>query len=399
MFFLTIAVLSLAACSTSTHKHLAQKKSISSQSTQATTTTTTSSITTEIAQITPTNMPWSISYSQQLNRPFNDPFAAIACGSVFSCWAAGQSGYLLKTLNSGKSWNEVPLSVALLNQLGGHPQEINSISCPDATTCYATTEQLGSQGAQSGYGAVIKKSVTDPNWSLTKIFSGTSKLYSIVCPTENNCLIGGINKSSIQGEVITTDDGFQTQFAYPLKQASPFVRISCSNPISCIAISPSNTLFTLDLKNWNQVLLPQNISYLTDVGCDSASFCLAVAQISSSSNVYAVLISKNAGESFSTASYLPSSYVVNGITCLNSKACYMVGYLENSPGTAIGFVLFTNDQGASFESQQLPSQVTQITSISCSTNLLCFATGTNLPTTPINTTQSAFGYILINATS
>jgi len=99
-------------------------------------------------------------------------------------YAVGDAGTILKTMNSGNSWEF---------QSSGTNMEIRSIHCPvDANTCYAV-----------GYGGTILKTTNGgSNWSSQTSGTGNS-LNSIHCPTDMNiCYVVGDH-----GTILKTTNG------------------------------------------------------------------------------------------------------------------------------------------------------------------------------------------------
>src|SRR6202161_3893088 len=135
---------------------------------------------------------WSQEY--QVNTGYSVPY--IDCATVTSCVAI-ENQYILWTDNGGAFWNTSPL-------------EALSLSCPSATTCFAT----------SGHGAIDESTDGGATWSQ---LSTTLTAQFVTCPSATVCYGDGYD-----GMVRTTDGGATWETVASPPPVFPIDSITCA---------------------------------------------------------------------------------------------------------------------------------------------------------------------------
>ena len=262
--------------------------------------------------------------------------------------AVASNGDSITTANGGASWSS-PVVAA--------PYGLTGVSCPTASTCYATSSQA------PGHVYVTQNSGT--SWTLsfdlaTDAHAGSSDAFNAIdCPTAIDCYAVGP-----AGLIAITSDGgvnWHTSFA---PMAVNLTDVSCSSSFGCVAASAGSMVFrtTNFGADWSVesgdpgyglrgVSCPKNVAF---------GFC-AVVGTAGGIATYA------GGPDWPKLLPTGSSTNLKAIACPDAGVCYAVGY----PGSDI---LQTQDYGLSWDEKSTFS-TDQLNAISCPTINTCYAAG------------------------
>jgi hypothetical protein len=176
-------------------------------------------------------------------------------------------------------------------------------------------------------------------------------------------------------------------------RSSPFTRVSCAAPDSCMAVGvtsggqPESGYF--DGRNWTLEPMPrpghpaQSIT-LAAVSCAGPGFCLAVGDYSSGvgARPSPTAWDKTVAERWNGSSWqvtgsadVASWEQLSAVSCTSPRACTAVG--SSASGQ---FTLAERWDGSTWTTQQVPdvnpAGYTQLTAVSCSSASACMAAGT-----------------------
>ncbi len=278
-------------------------------------------------------------------------FNGVSCVSASYCIAVGyyttasSPGHTLVERWNGTTWS----IVASPNATGGTGSYFNAVSCPTTSFCAAVGYSYNSTTTKTLAGRW-----TGTNWAVvaTPNPSGDDPdLFSISCPSSTNCLAVGYYTSTSGSDRTLTERWNGTKWSIlssptPSGSDSYLNDVSCPTASYCVATGstypatgPGRTLVERwNGSGWAIVASPSpsgaNESYLNAVRCRSTTSCTAVGASSSTSDK--TLIERWNGASWtilaspnptgSTASYL------NGVSCVSATACTAVGDWHGSSG-------------------------------------------------------------------
>jgi photosystem II stability/assembly factor-like uncharacterized protein len=198
-----------------------------------------------------TVLPWSTtptgaaawSNEQELTATCSSPSVCVGIATVL---AEGNSAGIqptsmleFRTTDSGATWSS--------NWIPNVQGSASALTCPDEENCYATVG-VGDFGAKVGTPEVLATSDGGATWRLENVFASAppngNGLTSITCPSINNCLVSGAQRSMTNaklstGSIFVTSDGGKT---------------------------------------WSSSQLPAGLGIVTQVDCASSQTCLAIAQ-------------------------------------------------------------------------------------------------------------------------
>ncbi len=217
---------------------------------------------------------------------------SIFCPAKTSCFAVG-----LRTNASGQQrtlaerWNgKIWQITATPNPSGQQEIELNSVSCPSASSCVAVGTVVEGTFAQVWNGKSWKATSTVPNPQN----SVHSQLAGVSCPSAGDCL--AVGRTFRNSKFVPLAEHWNGRKWSPQKAATPggvlgsqLTGVSCNSGSACAAVGieslatgPSAIAESWTGKRW--VPHPAGIpagaksSVLTRVSCNSAIACLATGQ-------------------------------------------------------------------------------------------------------------------------
>ena len=236
--------------------------------------------------------------------------------SVTHCVAATTPGQVVWTDDGGENWNSAgPVGTA-----------IQSLSCPDATTCFAGGTGYSQSVAVSHDGGATWTLLTTPD------------IVSLVsCVSEVDCFAN-------QYGFIGMSDGGQTwQTLTTPSNQWPISGLTCSTATNCIAISAYvNTVFhSVDGgQTWNTVTVPPvtnvGFGYQNTISCPSATVCYVTDGGRTTPQTGVVIETTDGGASWSSVTLPPNNDVTGAISCPTTNVCFVIGngYLMTDAGSA-----------------------------------------------------------------
>jgi hypothetical protein len=345
----------------------------------------------------------------------------VSCPSATVCIAVGNyeakpsgTGQGLLVTRSGSSWTaaEAPLPAGAASS--GAAVQLFGVACPSASACVAagsyTTSSHSTEGVlltrhgsawTAAKAPLPANAASDPSPSLT----------DVTCPSTTVCVIAGvyIDSSNVAQGVLLTEHGSSwtaTQAPMPAGAAGrPVVALShvaCPVVTTCVVTgvysnalrSFQGLLLTGHGSSWSATKAPVPPGFatdpdpdLTDVGCASATVCLATGSyLDSSGNEQGLLLARH-GASWSAskaprpagaAAGQPASLV--GVAC-PATACVAVGQYTASSGSTQGLLL--TGSGSSWSAARAPlpagaaaSKNADLSYVACPVAASCVAAGT-----------------------
>ncbi len=287
---------------------------------------------------------------------------AISCApdsASFICAIAGQDSNesaVIEGSSSSTVFSPIPIDTPLL--------KVGDISCaPNAPTTDCTF--IGSSTSSNAeIGSIDSVSATISNQS-----TGYKAISSISCPDQSFCL--GISKSS-QGAVMqTTDFGGSWQMSLNPTSPSTFQSVSCFSNNFCGTVGTTNAsipfFYYLSASKWYSGNLPATSFAPNSVSCPSSQECLVSS--TGSNGMPQLLETTNEGASFSSIA-LPSDVLsIFGISCSTQTFCMIVGRDTSGGATVLSF------NGTSVAELTPPSTVANINSLSCTSVSSCIFAG------------------------
>jgi photosystem II stability/assembly factor-like uncharacterized protein len=326
-----------------------------------------------------------------------DGLSVIGCANNTTCYVGVSLGgkglppselskSVLKTVDSGLSWNSLPNSppTALFNSY-------SAILCPDPNTCYLT----------GGYGYGITKTDdggatwTFPNNSVDSLYN----LNEIACLNPLNCYFVGnygriyqtvnggvtwINKlqgingywegvdcvtnavcyvAGDGGKILKTVTGGNLWIELNTGTSQNFTAIKCLSTLMCYATGSNSVYKTIDGgSTWNN--RSNGISlFLWAISCPARDICYVVG---GDSNIYSsnsvIYKTTDGGDNWSSL-ISPANYPLLAVNCPSVDTCY-----AGNSG-----IYKTTDGGLTWSNNQLSRLATQVSSITCLDANVCYA--------------------------
>lgn len=305
------------------------------------------------------------------------------CVNVLDCWAAGfqfspgpgQAAEMYATGDGGANWAPQALPAGVL--------QLTSVSCPDASDCWAVDTLATTDGGQ--------------NWT-SEADPPNAFLSSVSCPTTTECFAGGGNDTtSVTPAIFESVDGGSTWRLLTLpflpSSVGEVSALDCPTSTVCTAVGttydPStakSSLFLLGTTDagatWTAEEEPSSLAsvlydYLATVSCPSATQCwIGGSESSAPGTVSPLVIDTSDGgttwnvETVNTA----DTSGFSSISCPTTTECWAVGA---GPAGAVAYV--TQDGGSSWHEQYLPAILRTSyavgSSVSCPSAAACWVTG------------------------
>ncbi len=276
-----------------------------------------------------TTMPFYGDYLTSVNCP-TESFC-IAAGYSYIAATSTFSGIVVVSTNGGVSWTSaiVPLTIGILKD----------IYCQNINFCVAVGDtNNGSNTIDSG--AVIVSTNQGLNWTQENVPTGTTSLHAITCPNSTSCLAAGQYTNSYDGH----------QFAVTLASTNSGVTWSINQSIG-------------------------SASVLNKVSCSSISYCIAVGDLlnrSNSTTTGSILFSNNFG-----ISWTDSTPTTGNGSEYNSVMCILANCFVGGKSSSQTAALLQGNAAAGWQSANIPTGLTELTSLSCATSTFCFSLATS----------------------
>jgi photosystem II stability/assembly factor-like uncharacterized protein len=210
------------------------------------------------------------------------------------------------------------------------------LACPSTTACYADNLQEGAPGT---YGEVEVTHDGGDTWQSSNLPVTLSGATPLACVDADTCATLGIDASGNATFVETTDGG----------------------------------------ATWHSVAGPSQLTSsmgVTVLACTTAESCVAIASDPAGQSGPALAFVTNDGGNTWTDANLPSDFVPGGLQCVSAGNCIVTGFYQSPEGSSTtppGTVLYSSDDGATWATATLPSDLGPLSSISCADSADCVA--------------------------
>ncbi len=294
----------------------------------------------------------------------------ISCPTSTTCYTGGYNGstgpYLEVTNNGGASW-----SFQALPQSSG-VTTIESISCASVSDCVVFADNTSTS---------IDYYTTNggSSWTMGTIPTGVV-VRNVSCPSTSSCFAVGYSGSSYYGAVIVSTNGGASWLISNLPSSTlpTLTQITCPTTQNCVVAGGQNSaVVVLDSSNggasWTQGTPPASIFTISSISCSSATLCVMGGR--SSANAAWISYSTNEGASWSPSTLPSGSFIAaQSFSCLSNLECHAFAYGSNFYVPA---AMTSYDGGITWQSDSLPTNITNLYQISCSapTSCLGFALG------------------------
>lgn len=313
---------------------------------------------------------------------------AVACTAAQSCVLAGQvggsglanTGVVARTSDLGGHW-----SVTKTARGRGFP---TSLSCPAPLRCVAARNSDGAflptpAGAVGFYASVNGGA----SWQLTGLPLGLAELQSVSCPTASVCFAaGGTGGPADEATVLRSANGGNTwRTVLMTRRMQTLSALSCPTAAECVAVGTLNFGVGNGLartadggRHWQVSRPPAGVVSLTSISCPTAAFCEAIGRVRGRAPTR-LLRSADGGRRW-TVSRAPGgvAYLL-GLSCPSSRVCTAVGDGIHPPGPAV--IVRTVDGGRHWTRQPPPHGATILDSVSCPDTRDCDAFSDTSPAT------------------
>jgi photosystem II stability/assembly factor-like uncharacterized protein len=286
-----------------------------------------------------------------------EPLVRVRCPTTSTCFALGNEALyhirggpypasILGTTDGGRTWLKL-----YETPFGG----IQDISCPTASTCFASVVNAilsTTDGGRSWTQHIVAPIGTD----------GTSPfaVYGIDCPTTTVCFAVGSMPHSTAVIVYTTN-GWATWAVIPSAGPQYLGSVSCPNIHTCVATGYAGmTMRTTDGVNWSVSTAPTVATQqLGPIDCPSATACFAVAGYPNQ-----VFATTDGGVTWLPQS-LPPVQTLGSVDCPTPATCLVA---------TRGGILRTTNAGANW-SLLSAGTTNGLFGLDCPAITVCFAAG------------------------
>jgi photosystem II stability/assembly factor-like uncharacterized protein len=310
---------------------------------------------------------------------------AVSCPVVPRCYAVGDAGAVLSSVDNGASWQSRSVAgEGAVATVGCHqmmqpscqpqaPGAWRALSCPSAMVCYAA----GSNGAvmSSTDGGVTwteqPSDLLPPSSPVPALWP--QSLEGASCATVSTCVAVGTYGTLLRTEdsgkhwslLCTAMTPAPKSAAHPACPSTmPFATlraVSCPDMGTCVAVGDSGAVVrTIDAAHTWTVPSSRTLAGLNGVSCATASQCVAVGSGGT------VLRSADSGATWMRAASGTRSYL-SAVSCVDAS-CVAVG--------EAGTILRSDDAGATWTPRPPVGSITLL-AVSCASATTCAAAGSD----------------------
>jgi hypothetical protein len=215
--------------------------------------------------------------------------------------------------------------------------QIEGVSCFEQSQCVAVGQSNDLSSA-----AIYYSENAGINWQVTYAPKGINNLTAVDCPAQNFCLATGTYYSGFGAAIIETNGSFLTWKISAQLGGGALNTISCINSSQCLAAGEVGSNIIYETNDSGNSWLPVNLN-------------------------------------------LEASGAVNSISCTSGGYCAAGGYEvanNESVGNLKGFIYVSSSDFQNSQEVTLPSQIVDITSVSCPSNSLCMTAGVAMNSQP-----------------
>jgi hypothetical protein len=297
----------------------------------------------------------------------NSMLSAVTCSSSTDCWAVGKytTGTTTRTLierNSGNGWRIV-----------GSPQvgpadSLGAVACIGEQDCWA----VGAYGTDSGRTEPLIEQETGKGWTVVR--SPTpgggrqGALSSVSCADASDCwAVGSAGIERYTGGrwgIVSSDLTLDA--------------VSCTGASDCWAVSSAG-IQRYAGSGWSAVTIPNvgHLGLLTGVACASVKQCWAVGATAGGTASHALTLAYTAGEwELATSSDTSLGFSVLGaVTCTSTGDCWSVGQYAPTAGAQTLIEHSTGGGWVVVDSPNVGNDHNILNGVSCASATNCWAVG------------------------
>jgi hypothetical protein len=276
----------------------------------------------------------------------------VSCtGSAF-CMAVGEAGTKIITMTwNGSKWS----TVASANPTNVQYAYLTGVSCTSTTNCVAA----GLRYTPDGRGPTLMERWNGKAWSIlnapTPPGNNPVRLHTISCPQATNCYavgefdLGGPGKPAA---LALKWNGTTFSLAYETKpkEVNTLFGVSCVDPSNCTAVGWTQTVYPSrgpirtmverwNGTKWSRLSSPSpgnGFSELLAASCISSTRCTAVGDMSTTAGER-TLVERSSGTVWSPVAGAnaapPATSWLSGISCRSPANCIAVGHTALQAGT------------------------------------------------------------------
>lgn len=306
----------------------------------------------------------------------------------------GQATHTLVESSDGPNWIRDPSP-----DLGRGGDQLSSVSCPDADSCFAVGFYIPSPFSSSATTTPpeypLIESETRGRWRAVGSPQAPpySALLSVSCPTDSACEAVGYtswgksDSSSIQSFFIERFDGRSwslVPLALPADVISDLNAISCPNSSTCVAVGevasdptrPRPLILEMNNGVWGTASVPlagTGNGELYDVQCPAVGHCTAVGDVTINETDGAPLVLSQNGSSWNidqSALDQGGDGSLTSVSCIDADDCVAAGTSMETAQRIVARV-----DGLGWTSMSSLSSSKSINAIICTTAYECLAAG------------------------
>jgi hypothetical protein len=298
---------------------------------------------------------WSDTVSPHVTGYLRD----VTCPSASLCLAVGGRQYPSTETTVAERWNGQSWTLDPSQNVGTRGSELTSVSCPTSSLCFAVGHYMTNQSGATIQSLIERWNAIGHTWSVVSHpgSSGTRQLNSVSCPSATSCFAVGSNQPSGAAPILHWNGTAWSVMSGPVPPGTS-VRASLSS-VACVTVSNCSAVgfynaqggyYKTLVEHWNgstwsivpspnaPVSSPSS-SVLFAASCPSATSCFAVGFYQfgpSGSNVKALTEHWN-GSAWSIMSQpRPPGYnLLQGVSCASIAACQAVGLSQPAPGQPV----------------------------------------------------------------
>lgn len=285
-------------------------------------------------------------------------YQPITCPDLTDCYVpvrTSSGSYAILSTHGGSAWTESSFPTGVTT--------LNSVTCPDAQTCYAV--MFGTAKAFDSDAVIIVTTNGGDSWSVQAQYLDV-QIDELVCPSASVCQATGAVSGQQGSYVFGTSDGGAHWDSEPFGGTSPQSAIACTTSKVCFSAGGASVVSTTDAwSNSADLPVPSSTYGLDSIACPQTADCYAAG-------VEGVIRTTNGGASWSRVS-LPTGagvkYALSAITCSSATTCFAIGKRASGAG-----VVLTTTTGTTW-SDVSPSLAPPLNAIACPTSLICYVVG------------------------